>query len=113
MRKEIEEILFNPTNEGIAKLGIMLADADKKLMEIEIEKIKNKSTVNNEERIQKLEKMALVLNKEEFTAYKKKLDETDNNSDIEAEFLAVKADYRELAIAFDTVRLIVQNKSHD
>ena len=113
MRKEIEEILFNPTNENIAKLGIMLADADKKLMEIEIEKIKNKSDINSDDKIKKLEKMALVLNKEEFTAYKKKLDENNGNAILESAFLEAKADYRELAIAFDTVRLIVQNKNND
>ena len=113
MRKEIEEILFNPTNENIAKLGIMLADADRKLMEIEIEKIKNISTVNNEERIQKLEKMALVLNKDEFAAYKKKLDENNDNNVLESAFLEAKAEYREIGIAFDTLRLIVQNKNRD
>ena len=113
MKKEIEEILFNPTNENIAKLGIMLADADKKLMEIEIEKIKNKGAVNNEERIQKLEKMALVLNKEESTAYKKKLDENNDSGILESAFLEAKAEYREIAIAFDTIKMIVQNKNCD
>ena len=113
MRKEIEEILFNPTNENIAKLGIMLADADRKLMEIEIEKIKNKGAVNSEEKIQKLEKMALVLNKDEFTAYKKKLDENNDSAILESAFLEAKAEYREIGIAFDTLRLIVQNKNRD
>lgn len=113
MRKEIEEILYNPTNDNIAKLGIMLADADKALMEIEIEKIKNKGAVNNEEKIQKLEKMALVLNKDEFAAYKKKLDENNDNNVLESAFLEAKAEYREIGIAFDTLRLIVQNKNRD
>ena len=113
MRKEIEEILYNPTNDNIAKLGIMLADADKALMEIEIEKLKNKPEVNSDEKIKKLEKMALVLNKEEFTAYKKKLDENTSNAIIESAFLEAKANYREIAIAFDTLRLIVQNKNRE
>ena len=113
MQENIEKILYNVTDENIAKMGIMLADADKNLMNAEISLAIAKQNISAPIDQSILGELGKAMTPKDIQNAMNDLNKQRELAvkDAEKKVLASKSEYRTIAIAFDTLKLIVQNKS--
>jgi len=113
MEDEIKNILFNVTDENIAKMGIILADADNELMQTEIAKANAQMNMSAPVDASILGDLGRAMNPKDIQNAMNDLNKQREQAvkDAEKALLKCKANYRTIAIAFDTLKLIVQNKT--
>jgi O6-methylguanine-DNA--protein-cysteine methyltransferase len=115
MDENLKELLTDVNEQSIAKIGEMLADADKKLFAMEREKIVGENieyTANEKARITEF---AITMQKEAMDKYinEIKKERENQNKDIDLKILDAKSEFRQVAIVFDTVKLIVDNRKRN
>lgn len=113
MLEYIENILYNPTDENIAKMGIILADADRNLMNAEISLTSARQNISAPIDQSILGELGKAMTPKDIQNAMNDLNKQREQlvKDAEKEVLKFKSEYRTIAIAFDTLKLIVQNKT--
>ncbi len=107
---ELKKIVYNVNDENIAKLGVMLATADMQLFEAEKNKAIGADT-NIDPKI--MANFSLNMNPEEMKQYIEKAQATQKEKikELDIKIMDAKSAYRSIAIVFDTVKLIVENRN--
>jgi hypothetical protein len=107
---ELNEIVYNVNDENIAKLGVMLANADMQLFEAEKNKAIGAGTNIDSKAIANF---SLNMNPEEMKQYIEKAQavQKEKVKELDIKIMDAKSIYRSIAIVFDTVKLIVENRN--
>lgn len=115
MDEKIIDILNNVTDKSIATLGIMLADADNLLRakERDFKLAMNNKSAPLDQSV--LGTLALAMNPQEITKQMEMISKAreDNARLKELEYMDQMTAYRQVAIAFDTAKLIVDNRKKE
>lgn len=107
----LEEIINNVNEENIAKLTILLADADSKLFDTEKAKIMGVEDDNKEdmELVVKLMMSGLKEDAEKkMQEIQKKKEESAKTFDVK--IMDAKKEFRQIGIVADMVKLIIENR---
>jgi hypothetical protein len=115
MDEKLKNYLYNINEKNIAELGEMLADADAKLFESEKNKLTGMALDFTDEEKKMISELAIAQKKDEMEKYIKQVKENRMVSmkDFDNNIHDAKAKFRQIAITFDTVKLIVDNKNRN
>jgi O6-methylguanine-DNA--protein-cysteine methyltransferase len=112
MDENLKKLLNNINEQSIAKIGELLADADKKLFAMEREKLNTGNIEYTANEKAKITEFAITMQKEAMDKYINELkkEREGKNIDIDLKIMDAKSEFRQVAIVFDTVKLIIENR---